>query len=81
MSRKTGDRPAQHHFFILGLWPLSASRPGHTLTWRFSLENTQTGERIGFSSLAELTAYLETWLQHSAGGATPINSSEDVDSR
>lgn len=41
--------------FILRLWRVEQS---DTLSWRASVENPETGKRIGFSSLEQLFAFL-----------------------
>jgi hypothetical protein len=44
-----------HRSFLLRLWYTDG--PGGS-DWRASLENPETGERIGFARLEELFAYL-----------------------
>ncbi len=51
--------PSRYQFFILGLW----RRPGSPTTWRFSLEDTQTAQRSGFATLAEMEAFLRAWME------------------
>jgi hypothetical protein len=46
----------QYHSFLLRLW---RSGPAASPRWRASLEDTRTGERRGFASLAEAFAFLE----------------------
>ena len=41
--------------YILRLWRVDLSKPA---VWRASLENPETGQRIGFASLEQLFAYL-----------------------
>ena len=46
--------------YLLRFWP------GHVkegFVWRASLENTLTGDRMGFPDLEELFSFLETTLQ------------------
>ena len=43
--------------YLLRLWLVSAEHRGHG-AWRASLENSHTGERIGFANLEQLFAYL-----------------------
>ena len=47
-----GDAPA-YYALLLRMW-----RTGPQGPWRASLENADTGERIGFSCLADVCAYL-----------------------
>lgn len=44
-----------YHSYLLRMWP--AGNKGQT-PWRASLDNSRTGERIGFSSLEELFDFL-----------------------
>ncbi len=44
-----------YHAYLLRLWCTEQSGTG---CWRTSLEDSHTGERIGFASLEELFAFL-----------------------
>ncbi len=57
----------RYQFFILGLWA-QPDQPGRPRAWRISLEYPQTAERLGFKSLYELSAFLETWMAERAPG-------------
>lgn len=47
--------------YILRVWrDCDANDPAE---WRFAVEDTGTGERHGFSELAELTGFFESELQ------------------
>lgn len=48
-------QPNQQLSFILRLWCAGQST---TADWRASIENPETGKRIGFASLEQLFAYL-----------------------
>mgnify|MGYP003702702521 CR=1 FL=1 len=48
--------------YLLRLWQTESDEG---LVWRASLENPQSGERLGFISLAELCAYLELQMRTS----------------
>lgn len=57
MSLPLPQKPS-YHAFLLRIWaepPDPASRPA---AWRFSLEDTHSGARRGFSSLDALLVYL-----------------------
>jgi hypothetical protein len=43
------------HSYLLRLWPTSMA--GEQV-WRASLENVQTGERLGFATLEQLFVFL-----------------------
>ena len=59
------SKTEQHYLsYILRLW---AETHESDLVWRASLEDVQSGERIGFSGLAGLILFLE------AKGVTPAN--------
>jgi hypothetical protein len=65
MLKPTGKRPFHHHIFMLSLWEEGRSPHKEGQAWRISLEHGQTGERVGFKNLAELTTYLEVWMKNS----------------
>jgi hypothetical protein len=48
-------RPAAYRAYLLRLWRTDAS---DAAVWRASLEDSRTGERIGFASLEQLFAFL-----------------------
>ena len=48
-------RPSYKYSMILRLWCADQS---NATCWRASLENPETGKRIGFASLEQLFAYL-----------------------
>jgi len=45
--------PSHYRFYLLRQWAEDAGN-----CWRYSLEDSRNGERIGFADLAQLTAYL-----------------------
>lgn len=47
--------PSRNCSFILRLWPADQSESNH---WRASVEEPETGKRIGFASLEQLFAFL-----------------------
>ncbi len=52
---KSGDR-LRYISYLLRLWQTESDEG---FVWRASLERPQSGERLGFASLADLCAYLE----------------------
>lgn len=48
----------QYRTYLLRCWEECAAN-GAEKFWRFSLEDTRTGQRRGYSSLSELNAALE----------------------
>jgi hypothetical protein len=59
-------KPGEYMAYMLRIWPV---RNQQKQCWRASLENAQTGERVGFASLEELFEYLgqQTGLNSEAG--------------
>lgn len=47
------EQPVAYFSYLLRMW-----RTGEKSAWRASLENPQTGERLGFGSLEMLFAFL-----------------------
>lgn len=50
--------PPRYRVFLLRLWEERGQPPDSAATWRLSLEDAHTGERIGFASLQALNEYL-----------------------
>ena len=62
---KSMERPKRYLSYLLRMWQENNQiKEGDTthvaLLWRASLERPQSGERLGFASLQELIAFLET---------------------
>jgi hypothetical protein len=55
MQDKHNESSALYHSYLLRLWCTEQAERG---CWRASLEDSHTGERIGFASLEELFAFL-----------------------
>lgn len=51
----THPNKRSYHSYLLRLWP---AHDQEQITWRASLENPQTGERLGFASLDRLFTFL-----------------------
>jgi hypothetical protein len=47
--------------YLLRLWPTGSAEQQ---VWRASLENVQTGERMGFANLEQLFVYLMQQIEH-----------------
>ncbi len=69
----THDHFPRYHAYLLRCWIEHSSHPDHSVVWRFSLENTQTGTRHGFASFEALIAFLAMQLSDEPPGtyATP----------
>lgn len=62
MSMSSQVRPPKYHHFLLLVWE-ERGADGQRSAWRFSLQDSQKEERIGFKDLNELTAFLEKWMK------------------
>ena len=62
MNEILQTRSPQYHHFVLLVWEERDSI-GQRVTWRFSLQDSQKEERIGFKNIEELTAFLERWMK------------------
>lgn len=62
-------QPAGYRSYLLRLW---RARGRDRAVWRASLQSPMTGERLGFASLRELFAFLET-----EAGATETSVADD----
>lgn len=66
--------PLRYHLVVLCLWQ---ERGAGGPVWRFSLENPQTAERLGFGTLAALGAYLQAWTRDPPAGAASPSAKPD----
>jgi hypothetical protein len=55
VSFPTGVDGATYYSYLLRMWRVPSSGDH---SWRIQLENVRTGEKLGYSSLGELLAYL-----------------------
>jgi hypothetical protein len=63
----------RYHSFLLRLWLVNEQEGS---TWRASLENPHTGERLGFASLERLFAFLQDQAADIATGEAGSSASE-----
>jgi hypothetical protein len=56
--------PSHYRSYLLRCWTESNPNPD-TALWRFSLEDTRTGQRRGFADLNQLVTALQTELNWS----------------
>jgi len=56
------DRPPRYQSYLLRYWEMRSQHAGRPATWRFSLEDPQTGRKHVFPDLEGLVAFLETQL-------------------
>ena len=69
----------EYYAYLLRMWRTGSDGP-----WRASLEDAQTGERVGFGCLAEACSYLQarageaTWIRD---GDEPVTSQDATRAR
>ena len=56
---------------MLRFWKVSSVDPQHAPTWRFSMEDPHTGEKLGFADLEALVAFLQAELANDAPQPKP----------
>jgi hypothetical protein len=56
MSKR--PRPPTYRAYLLRFWREQREHPDLSSTWRFSLEDPQSGKRRGFANLEALTTFL-----------------------
>ncbi|MCE7985209.1 MAG: hypothetical protein DYG89_28895 [Caldilinea sp. CFX5] len=65
-------KPREYLAYLLRLWRADGRAPsGQATNWRASLESPQSGERVGFGSLAELFAFLTEEVLRCEGEREP----------
>jgi hypothetical protein len=55
-------RLPRYRAYLLRCWEESSVQPGQLGTWRFSLEDTRTGQRRGFATIEAMIDCLQTEL-------------------
>ena len=61
-SMSASDLEPRYVAYMLRMWEVRGDQPGNATYWRFSLEDPHSGERVGFSDLPSLVAFLETQI-------------------
>jgi len=56
-------RDDTYQVYLLRLWRERPASPEHPAVWRCSVEDTRTGQRRGFGSLAEAAEFLRLRVQ------------------
>ena len=59
MARRTAPLRAT---YLLTMWQEQSQAPGQPAVWRFSLEDSRTGQRQGFATLQKLITALEALI-------------------
>ena len=60
------DKPPRYRTYLIAFWQERDQEPDAPAVWRFSLEESRTGERRGFANLDALTAALEQLVHDAA---------------
>lgn len=70
MTQKRAETAAARGYiaYLLRLWRESGVGPGH---WRASLQDPESGERIGFATLEQLFSYLRQQTADPSKGSGP----------
>ncbi len=53
------EEPPRYRAYMLRAWEVRSERAAQPSTWRFSLENPETGEKRGFPDLEALVRFLK----------------------
>jgi hypothetical protein len=56
------DEPPRYKSYVLRCWEARSQRTDHPPTWRFSVEDSWTGEKRAFADLASVFAFLEVQI-------------------
>jgi hypothetical protein len=59
------DRPPRYHIYLLTIWQERSHGADSEVTWRFRLEDPDTGQRSGFTILEALMKALEQKINRS----------------
>lgn len=63
MSPTSSKPRLRYHSLILAFWQEADEPVDSHASWRFSLEDPHTGERVGFRSIEEVARYLQAQTQ------------------
>lgn len=56
------SEPPRYEAYVLRRWEVRGTVVGSEATWRFSVEDSRTGEKHGFADLEVLLSYLRSRL-------------------
>jgi hypothetical protein len=59
------NEPPRYRAFMLRCWEVRGPDSEPPATWRFSVEDTYTGQRHGFADMEALTEFLQAELEQS----------------
>ncbi len=55
----------RYRSFLMRCWEERSQIPDQPVIWRFSLEDVETGERLGFRDLEALVVFIQTQIARS----------------
>ena len=67
MARGSQQTP-RYRAHLLHFWEVRSQCPGRPATWRYSLEDSETGQKHGFPDLEALVVFLRAKLGGECGG-------------
>jgi hypothetical protein len=56
------EEPPRYRAYMLRIWEVRSEHAAQPSTWRFSLEDPETGEKRGFPDLEALVRFLQAEL-------------------
>ncbi len=65
------DETPRRRAYMLRFWEVRSHDPARPSTWRFSLEDPHTGDRMGFADLDALVEFLQAEIASDAPVARP----------
>jgi len=71
-------KPPRYQAYLLRCYEVPSTHPDQPAAWRFTLEDSRTGERHGFVSLAALCAYLDEQTRSSGSDVMPPDSNNRI---
>ena len=66
--------PPRYRAYLLRCWEVRSPHPSHLPAWRFSLEDSHTGEKHGFTDMEALNTFLRAELAQ----AEPLQGDSDL---
>ncbi len=75
--RILGKAP-HYQAYLLRCYEVPSTHPNEPAAWRFTLEDSRTGERVGFVSLDGLCTYLEEQTHPAGSDAMPPDASSPL---
>ncbi|MBN1246983.1 MAG: hypothetical protein JXC32_04955 [Anaerolineae bacterium] len=71
------EKPPQYRSYLLRCWEVRSDLVDHPSTWRFSLQDSQTGQKHAFPDLTALLVYLAQELSGTATRSTAARTASE----